>query len=51
MIQRSENLRFALKTGHSFGVVGESLGQDLQCYVAAKLGIAGTIHLTHAACT
>jgi hypothetical protein len=49
MVQRREHLRFALETRNPFGIAGEDLRQDLDRDVAAKLGIARTIHLAHAA--
>ena len=40
-----------LETGHAVGVTGKGFGEDLDGYVAAELGIAGTVNLTHPART
>jgi len=47
MVERGENLRFALKTCHALSVAGEGFGQDLDSYVTAKLGIVCTVNLAH----
>ncbi len=47
MIERRENLRFALKAGHTFGVIGERGRQDFQRELAAEIRIGGAIHLAH----
>jgi len=39
--------RFPLEPGHSLGIRGKLLGQDLQCHIPVQLGIGGTIHHTH----
>jgi hypothetical protein len=49
MIQRREDLGFALKTGQTFRIVGKDLRQDLDRYVAAEFRVPGTIHFSHAA--
>ena len=44
-------LGLALETGETLGVVGESLGQDLDGHLTTELEVFGPIDLTHAACT
>lgn len=48
MVQRGEDLAFALKPHHAIDVRGEWLRQDLQRDVAAEPGITGPIDLAHA---
>ena len=47
MIERCQDLRFALETGQPLGVVDERVGQDLQGDIAVELGIDGPIDLAH----
>ena len=49
MIERGEDLRFALEAREAIGIVGEGLGQDLDRDVAIELRIARAIDLAHAA--
>ena len=49
MIQRGEDFGFALEPREAFGIGGERLGQDLDRDVALQVGVAGAIHLAHAA--
>jgi hypothetical protein len=49
MLERGQDLRFALESREPFSVGREELGQDLQRDVAAETRIARAIHLTHAA--
>src|SRR5262245_34086936 len=49
MIQRGECAGLALKAGQAFGVMCESLGQDLDRDVAAQVGVRGSIDFPHAA--
>ena len=49
MIQRGQNLGFALEPRHALGVGGEGFGQDFQRHVAAQLRVARAIHLAHPA--
>ena len=49
MIERGQHFGFALEAGQSFGVFSEGVGLDFDRYFAIKLGVAGAIHLTHAA--
>jgi hypothetical protein len=51
VIKRGKNLRFALKSRHTLGITCKGFGQMLDSYVTAKLGITGTINLTHSART
>ena len=51
MIQRSQHLRFALKTGEPFGIVRERFRQNLDGHVAPELGVVRLIHFAHAART
>ena len=49
MIQRGEDLRFALEAGEAIGIAGEGIRQNLERDVAIQLRIARAIHLAHAA--
>src|SRR5215510_13703594 len=49
MIQRGEDLRFALEAGEALDVRGEGIRQHLQRDIAIQLGIVRPIHLAHAA--
>ncbi len=49
MIQRREQLRFALEAGQPIGIAGEEVGQDLERDVAPEPRVAGAIDLSHAA--
>ena len=51
VVERRQDLRFALEAGQPFGVVHEGVGQDLQRDIAVQLGITGLVHFAHAACT
>src|SRR3990172_3155604 len=48
MIERGQHFGFALEAGQSFGIAGKLLGQDLDGYVAAELGVMGLIDVAHA---
>ena len=50
MIERSQDLRFALEAREPLGIEGEAVGQDLERDVALERRVAGAIHLAHAAC-
>ena len=49
MIERREDFRFALKTGHALGIFGEGFGKDLERHVAPELGVPCAIYLSHPA--
>jgi len=49
MIQRREDLRFALESRQALGIGGEQIRQDLDGDVAMQPRVAGAIHLPHAA--
>ena len=49
MVQRREDLRFALEPRQALGIVRERVGQDLDRDVAIELRVAGPIDLAHAA--
>ncbi len=49
MIERCEQLCFAFEARHAIGVRREQRRQELQRDLAPKLGVAGAIHLSHAA--
>ena len=49
MVQRGEDLGFALEARQPVGIGRERLGEHLQRHVPVELGVAGLIHLTHAA--
>ena len=51
MTQRREDFCFALEPRHAFAITSERFWQDLDGYIAAKLGITGTVDFTHAART
>ncbi len=51
VIQGGQDLHFPLKPGHSLGIRGKLLGQDLQRHVPVQLGIGGTVDHSHAAFT
>src|ERR1700694_5614477 len=51
MVERGQDLGFALEAGHALGVAGKRLGQNLQRNIALQLGVAGAVHLAHAAGT
>ena len=48
MIQRREELRFALEAGQPIGIAGEEVGQDLERDVAPEPRVAGAKDLSHA---
>ena len=47
--ERGKNPRFALEPSHAVNVTSKGFGKDFDSYVAAELGIAGTIYLSHPA--
>ena len=49
VVQRGQNLRFALKPSHAVGVAREGLRQRLEGHLALEVGIGRPIHLAHAA--
>ena len=49
MVERGQDLGFALEASHAFGVAGERFGEDLQRNIALQLGVACAIDLAHAA--
>ncbi len=49
MLERGDRARLALEPRQAVGVVCERFGQHLQRHVTAELGVAGAIHLAHAA--
>ena len=49
MIQRREDLRFALEPGDAVRIVGEDVREDLDRDFAPQLRIARAINLSHAA--
>ena len=49
MVQRGEELRFALEAGQPIGIAGEEVGQDLERDVAPEPRVAGAKHLSHSA--
>lgn len=48
MVQRREELRFALEPREALTVVRKLLGEDLDRHLAAELGIASAVDLAHA---
>ena len=49
MIERREDLRFALEAREAVGIEGEELGQNLERDVAIELRVARAIDLAHSA--
>ena len=49
MVKCCERFGLAIEAGQSFGVVGERLGQHLQCDVAIEPRVTGVINLSHSA--
>ena len=49
MIERSQDLRFALEAREPFGIEGEAVGQDLERDVPLERRVVGAIHLAHSA--
>ena len=49
MVERREDLRFALEAREPIGIVANDVGQDLDRDVAFQLRVARAIHLAHAA--
>ena len=47
MVQRCEELGFALESRHAFRVRDERLAKDFDRHLTVELGIASTINLTH----
>jgi len=46
MVERGEHFGLTLEAGHSVSVKGEGFWKKLDSYVASKLRVAGTVHLT-----
>ncbi len=49
MIERGQDLRFALEAGEPVGIEGEEIGEDLQRNVAIERRVACAIDLAHTA--
>jgi hypothetical protein len=49
VIERGQDLRFAIKALPPLHIVGDELRQDLDRDVALQSAVAGAIHLAHAA--
>ncbi len=49
MVERGEDLRFALEASHAFRVFGKRFRQDFQRHLSAELGIGGAVHRAHSA--
>ena len=49
MIERGQDLRFALEAREPLGIRRKRVGQDLQRDVALQAGVARAVDLTHAA--
>src|ERR1700747_3445512 len=50
MVQRSQHLRFALKTSQSFGIVCEGFWENFDRYVAPEFCVMGLVDFSHSAC-
>ena len=50
MIQRSQHLRFTLKTGEPFWIMRESFRQDFDGHIAPELGVVRLVDFAHPAC-
>ena len=49
MVERREDLRFALEPGQAIRIGGESFRQDLQGDIAVELRVVRPLHFAHAA--
>ena len=49
VVERGQDLGFALEPGQPLGVGGNGFRQQLDCHLPAEPGVLGAIHLTHAA--
>jgi len=49
MIERGQYFRLAPEPGNPLTVARKRCGQNLNRYIAFELGVAGAIHLAHAA--
>ena len=49
VVERRQQLGFAVEAGHSLGVLGKVLGKDLDGDIPIKVLIAGSIHVAHSA--
>ncbi len=51
MIQRGQQLRFALEPGQPLRIVRKRFGQDFDGHVAPELGVVRLVHFAHPART
>ena len=49
VVQRGQDLRFALEACEAFGIVREGIGEDFQRDVASEPGVARPIDFSHSA--
>jgi hypothetical protein len=49
MVERGEDLGFALEASHTLSVCGEGFRQNLQRYVALQFRVLGAVNLAHPA--
>lgn len=49
MVQRCEDLRFALESRESIGITREGFGKDFQRNIAAEARVMGEVDLSHPA--
>ncbi len=49
MVERRQNFGFPLKSKPAVRILSEGLRQHFQRHVALQLGVAGAVHLAHAA--
>ena len=49
MVQRRQQLRFALESSDAIGIVRENVWKNLECDVAIQFGVERAIYLAHTA--
>src|SRR5262250_554520 len=50
VVERSQNLGFALEASQSAGIVSEGFRQNFERDIALQPGVARTVYLAHTAC-
>lgn len=49
MVERGEDLRFALESGEAVGGLGEIIGENFDGYFAGKASVFGAVDFAHSA--
>ena len=49
MVQRGQDLGFALQTGQPVGILRQGRRQHLDGYITVEIGVSGAVDLAHAA--